>query len=156
MIFPFCKTAAALLSARPGPLRIFFDETDAERHRADLSGRFGQRGQIGRHKIVTQEQVARRIAAKKEFRCQDEFRPAGDGLRVGGQKLFAIARKVTDRRIKLEQTDLQGGEISNGAVKMKSRNQTVSTVCRAAARAERCCSSAKRAMKFLRNCSPLS
>ena len=74
---------------------------------ADASGGFGERGETGLDEIGAQEQVARRVAAQKQFRRNDKFRASGAGFLVTGEEFPAVGRKITDGRIKLEQADFQ-------------------------------------------------
>ena len=88
-----------------GPFGIFVHEADAQRNRADVSGGFGERGEIGVNEIGAQQQIARRVAAEKQFGREDEFRAERDGLFVTGQQFPAVRREIADGRIELEQAD---------------------------------------------------
>ena len=105
MIFPFCKTAAALRSARPG--RSGFLSTKPT-HSGIAPICFAvsvERGEIGGDEIGALEQVARRVAAQEQFRRENEFRAARDGLFVGGQKFSPVGREIADGRVELEQAN---------------------------------------------------
>ena len=109
--FPVLQNGGGILQRAAGPFGISVHKADAERNRADFAGGFRQRGEIGLDEIVAQQQIARRVAAEKQFRREDKFRAARDGLRVGGQQFLAVGREVADGRIELEQADFQSPKV---------------------------------------------
>jgi hypothetical protein len=89
--------------------------TDTERNRADIFCCFFECGKIGVNEISALEQVARRIAAEKQFRRENEFCAERAGFFVTGQKLPAVVREIADGRIELEQADFQRNQDSLSA-----------------------------------------
>jgi len=70
-------------------------------------GGFGERGETGLDKIGAQEQIARRVAAEKQFRRDDQFRAERAGFFTSRQKVLAVGGEITDGRVELEQADFQ-------------------------------------------------
>ena len=103
--FPVLQNGGGVAQGAPGAFRIFVHEAHAQRNRADLFRRGFERGEIGLHKILAQEQIARRVAAQKKFRSENKFRAERDGLFAAGQKFFPVGREIADGRVELEQAD---------------------------------------------------
>ena len=103
--FAMLQHGGGIFQPAAGLLRIAVHVADAERHRADARGGFGERGEIGVNEIGALEQVARRVAAEEQLGREDEFRAAGAGLVVAGQELQPVGGEIADGRIELEQAD---------------------------------------------------
>ena len=65
-----------------------------------------ERMQIALHKVGAQEQIPRWIAAEEQLRSHDKLSPELAGLLISRDQLLDRAGEITDRRVKLQQTEL--------------------------------------------------
>ena len=107
MILPCCKTAAEFFSARPGRSEFFSTKPTQSGIAPTALAVSSMRGEIAVNKIIAQQQIARRIAAQKKFRREDEFRAERDGFFITRQKFLPVRCEIADGRIELEQADFQ-------------------------------------------------
>ena len=110
--FPILQDGGGIAEGASGTFGIFVNKTNAERNGADAFGGFGERGKIGVNEIGAQQQIARRIAAQKQLRRDDEFRAERAGLFITGGKLLPVGCKVADGRIELENANFHHVESS--------------------------------------------
>ena len=106
--FPVLQNGGGIAERASGTLGIFTNTTDAQWNGADAFGGFRECRKIGLNKIGAQEQIARRVATEKQFRCDDEFRAERAGFFITGDEFLPVRGKVADGRVELEQADFQG------------------------------------------------
>ena len=85
--FPVLQNGGGIAERASGTFGILVNVTNTQRNCADAFGRFGERGKIGVNKIGAQEQIARRVAAQKQFRRDDKFRAERAGFFVTGEQV---------------------------------------------------------------------
>ena len=91
--FPVLQDGGGIAERASGTVGVLVHITDAKRNFANAFGRFRQGGEIGVNEIRAQQQIARRVAAQKQFRREDEFRAARAGLFITGQSFCRLAAK---------------------------------------------------------------
>ncbi len=103
--FSVLQNGGGIPQRASGIFRIAVNIADAQWNRADAFCRLVQRRKICPDKIFAQKQIARRVAAQKQFRREDKFCAERDGLFITGQKFLPVGREIADGRVELEDAD---------------------------------------------------
>ena len=61
--------------------------------------------EIQRDETRLEDEILRRITGQREFRSEDELRPAGDQFAISGNDAVLVAAEIADGGIELGKTD---------------------------------------------------
>ena len=92
--FAVLEDSGGVMEAAAGTRRIAVDVAGDERNVADRLRERLEAVEAARDEVVAQEEVAGRVAAEKEFRCEDEFRALADGFAIRRFESRAILVKA--------------------------------------------------------------